>query len=254
MRSRSPSLFSSCTDMQDFFDKAEYQSDFFLIPRESGLLSLEGSSESSSTIDPCDFDVAPPKRKHTTRKERWTEEEDSLLRELVGKYGTKNWQVVAQSVPGRCGKQCRQRWCNYLDPSIKKRSWTPEEDAILLSLQRKMGNRWSLIKQSFPGRSDNDVKNRYHCIHSRLYSVKQPKMAPSPPMPSSLKPFSSLSCTFQKEIPLSDSFPLCEQFSEQLCEQEPLSFSGSDCFGSSELYDPSSFFTPSVSESCLTGF
>ena len=111
-----------------------------------------------------------------------------------------------------------------------------------------------LIKQSFPGRSDNDVKNRYHCIHSRLYSVKQPKMAPSLPMPSSLKPFPSLSCTFQKEIPLSDSFPLCEQFSEQLCEQEPLSFSGSDCFGSSELYDPSSFFTPSVSESCLTGF
>ena len=120
-----------------------------------------------------------------------------------------------------------------------------------------MGNRWSLIKQSLPGRSDNDVKNRYHCIHSRIYTIEQPKSAPAP-VPS-LTPFPSLSslpsCSFQEEFPLSESFPLCEQLCEQMCEQEPLSFSGSEYFGSSsELYDPRSFLTSGVPESCLAGF
>lgn len=33
---------------------------------------------------------------------------------------------------GRSGKQCRERWHNQLDPSIKKEQWTEEEDRILL--------------------------------------------------------------------------------------------------------------------------
>ena len=36
---------------------------------------------------------------------------------------------------GRSGKQCRERWHNQLDPSIKKEQWTEEEDRILLQVQ-----------------------------------------------------------------------------------------------------------------------
>lgn len=57
-----------------------------------------------------------------------------------------------------------------MDPSIKKQAWSTEEDLILMSLQREMGNKWSLIKKRLPGRSENDVKNRYHCITSRIHT------------------------------------------------------------------------------------
>ena len=42
----------------------------------------------------------------------------------MNKYGTRNWSVVAGMMDGRAGKQCRERWMNNLDPSIKKGPWT----------------------------------------------------------------------------------------------------------------------------------
>ena len=35
----------------------------------------------------------------------------------VGNIG---WSEVATASPGRIGKQCRERWFNHLDPSIRK--------------------------------------------------------------------------------------------------------------------------------------
>ena len=40
----------------------------------------------------------------------WTEEEDRLVVELVEKHGAKKWSLIAQNLPGRIGKQCRERW------------------------------------------------------------------------------------------------------------------------------------------------
>ncbi len=48
---------------------------------------------------------------------------------------------MAAMLPGRIGKQCRERWFNFLDPSIKRTTWTDEEDNILLESQRYLGNR-----------------------------------------------------------------------------------------------------------------
>lgn len=45
------------------------------------------------------------------------------------------WSVVASRLPGRIGKQCRERWFNHLDPSIKKGEWSPEEDRIVFGAQ-----------------------------------------------------------------------------------------------------------------------
>ncbi len=42
---------------------------------------------------------------------------------------------MASLFPGRLGKQCRERWCNHLDPSVKKAPWTPREDDILFNAQ-----------------------------------------------------------------------------------------------------------------------
>lgn len=64
----------------------------------------------------------------------WTAEEDSMVKNLVESLGVKSWSVIAKSLSGRLGKQCRERWYNHLNPDIVKDPWTPEEDAIILSV------------------------------------------------------------------------------------------------------------------------
>ncbi len=54
------------------------------------------------------------------KKQVWTKEEDLLLTKLIKKYGAKKWAKIAQKIPQREGKQCRERWHNHLDPNIRK--------------------------------------------------------------------------------------------------------------------------------------
>ena len=51
---------------------------------------------------------------------------------------------------------------------MQKRKWTEEKDIILMSTQQENGNKWTLIRKKLPGRSENDVKNRYHSIMNRM--------------------------------------------------------------------------------------
>ena len=64
----------------------------------------------------------------------WTKEEDVKVMELVKELGPKKWSAIADHLPGRIGKQCRERWHNHLNPDIRKDAWTPEEDAVILRL------------------------------------------------------------------------------------------------------------------------
>jgi len=93
----------------------------------------------------------------------WTSEEDELLRKTVERYGPKKWcAVIAPNLPGRMGKQCRERWFNTLDPSLKKGPWSAKEEETLKEAHAKYGNKWSLISKLLPGRSNNDIKNHFH--------------------------------------------------------------------------------------------
>lgn len=95
-------------------------------------------------------------------KKIWTAEEDALLLGVIDQVGFTNWTLVGKHVPGRTGKQCRERWCNHLHPDLKKTEWTLEEDRIIETLQSIVGNQWSKITKALPGRTDNAAKNRYH--------------------------------------------------------------------------------------------
>ena len=58
-------------------------------------------------------------------------------------HGKQNWVVVAKSMPGRGGKQCRERYTNKLAPDVKGGEWTEEEDALLFQKHRELGNKWA---------------------------------------------------------------------------------------------------------------
>lgn len=100
--------------------------------------------------------------KDASERRVWTPQEDEAIARLVAEHGNKAWSTVASFLPTRTGKQCRERWHNHLDPDINKADWSEEEDRALIETHRSVGNRWAEIARALPGRTDNQVKNRWN--------------------------------------------------------------------------------------------
>jgi hypothetical protein len=115
-------------------------------------------------------------------KGRWMDEEDRTLIYLVSQ-GHKNWGQVAHHMPGRTSKQCRERWNNYLDPTLVHTHFTAEEDITLVQLQKTLGNKWAAIAKLMPGRTENAVKLRFNAIakdpakHKEILQLQQSTIA-----------------------------------------------------------------------------
>ncbi|XP_023634618.1 transcription factor MYB3R-1 isoform X2 [Capsella rubella] len=88
--------------------------------------------------------------------------EDNTIIALVERYGAKKWSTISQHLPGRIGKQCRERWHNHLNPLINKNAWTQEEELTLIRAHQIYGNKWAELMKLLPGRSDNSIKNHWN--------------------------------------------------------------------------------------------
>lgn len=90
----------------------------------------------------------------------WTNIEDEILKASVSKYGLNQWARVSSLLARKTAKQCKARWNEWLDPSIKKIEWSKEEDEKLLHLAKIMPTQWRTIAP-IVGRTANQCLERY---------------------------------------------------------------------------------------------
>ncbi|KAL5174118.1 Transcription factor MYB7 [Glycine soja] len=108
-------------------------------------------------------------KEQINKKGPWSKEEDELLINYINLHGQGNWKSIPKAAGLlRCGKSCRLRWTNYLRPDLKKGNFTEEESNLIIHLHSLLGNKWSQIATSLPGRTDNEIKN-YWKSHLKRY-------------------------------------------------------------------------------------
>jgi pre-mRNA-splicing factor CDC5/CEF1 len=90
----------------------------------------------------------------------WRNTEDEILKAAVSKYGMNQWARISSLLVRKTPKQCKARWYEWLDPTIKKTEWSKEEDEKLLHLAKLLPTQWRTIAQ-IVGRTSTQSLERY---------------------------------------------------------------------------------------------
>ncbi len=101
-------------------------------------------------------------------KGSWTMDEDKILIDWITEHGSNDWKSCSKLLPGRTGKQIRERWINSLNPLLKKGQWDTAEDYIIFKLYKANGAKWTEISSKLPGRTENSIKNRFYSTLRRI--------------------------------------------------------------------------------------
>ena len=115
------------------------------------------------------------KEEKKTVRVKFTHEEDQKLIELVKQFGDKSWKKIASIMKTRTTRQCRERYINYLNPSLLNGPWTEDEDKLLVEKVKEMGPKWAQIVKCFKARSDVNIKNRYAMLVTKGKAPALPK-------------------------------------------------------------------------------
>ncbi|PWA85195.1 myb domain protein 4r1 [Artemisia annua] len=95
---------------------------------------------------------------------RWDPDEDKRLKIAVRLFGAKNWNKITKFVPGRTQVQCRERWVNCLNPSLKMDRWTEEEDMKLKAAVEEHNYSWARVAACIPPRTDSQCRRRWKVL------------------------------------------------------------------------------------------
>ena len=106
----------------------------------------------------------------SAKKGNWTSEEDRILMEWIRNHGPNKWTECSKNIRGRCGKQCRERWVNILNPGVKKGNWTIDEQRLIFHNLKRFLTSWSLMAKELDGRTENSIKNYFYSSVRRLKS------------------------------------------------------------------------------------
>jgi hypothetical protein len=112
------------------------------------------------------------------RKGQWTDQEDAIVMEAVTNSKEQpftRWSDLAQRLPGRVGKQIRDRWVNHLNPNINHLPFSREDDLMLWEGHQKLGKRWVEIATTFfkSTRSENHIKNRWYSASFKKFIANE---------------------------------------------------------------------------------
>lgn len=118
------------------------------------------------------------------KKYAWNAQETEMLKKIAeeitmaGQSSTqgtmtqpKEWKRIAEEFnrmmgPGskRNPRQCRERWINVIDPTVRRDKWTLVEEIQILKLWLELGSKWHDISLQVEGRTEIQVKNRFNCL------------------------------------------------------------------------------------------
>lgn len=110
-------------------------------------------------MSPKDISQVAMTGKYPQRRGPWSPDESFRLVTLINKTGAQNWVTVASFMGSRNAKQCRERYHQNLDPSLRHDPITEDEAAKIMDLYHRYGSAWARIAEQLPGRSDNAIKN-----------------------------------------------------------------------------------------------
>jgi pre-mRNA-splicing factor CDC5/CEF1 len=101
----------------------------------------------------------------------WKNSEDEILKAAIMKYGKQQWARVASLLNRKSAKQCKARWNEWLDPSIRKVEWSRAEDEKLLHLAKLMPAQWKTIGPLVGGRTAVQSQERYETLLDQAASA-----------------------------------------------------------------------------------
>ena len=97
----------------------------------------------------------------------WKNTEDEILKAAVMKYGLNQWSRISSLLVRKSAKECKARWYDWLDPSIKKTEWTRDEEEKLLHLVKIFPCQWRTIAPIIGGRTPNQCIEQYDKLLDR---------------------------------------------------------------------------------------
>jgi hypothetical protein len=106
-------------------------------------------------------------KKASATKSYFTLDDDITLTSLVNQYGERDWDIICKLMKNKNRRQCKDRWRNYLDPSLNKTPFTDDENDLIRIKVAELGFKWKEISKCFINRTEAMVRNQFQSLSKR---------------------------------------------------------------------------------------